>query len=162
MKTFELDEFLFHYICEYGITVLCMTDKKFERKLSFAFLQDVKKQLLESYTQRDLQNAGPNQLGTFNQNIKDKIVSSSPHHFSFAQSQCVTYFLQEFWNSNPVGHGDKTDQLVNQLKSLNEQMQENLTQSLLRGEKIELVNERSESLMKTSTGYLATTSKVKR
>ena len=38
MKTFELDEFLFHYNNENGITALCMTDKAFERKLSFAFL----------------------------------------------------------------------------------------------------------------------------
>lgn len=50
MKTFELEEFFFHYINEFGISVLCMTDKKFERKLSFAFLNDVKKQLLEDYT----------------------------------------------------------------------------------------------------------------
>lgn len=41
-------------------------------------------------------------------------------------------------------------------------MQENLSQSLLRGEKIELVRERSDSLMKTSTGYLATSKQVKR
>ena len=64
--------------------------------------------------------------------------------------------------SNPVGYGDKTDQLVNQLKSLNEQMQENLSESLLRGEKIEIVQQRSDSLMKTSSGYLATSRAVKR
>lgn len=38
MKTFELEEFYFHYINEFGISVLCMTDKKFEKKLAFAFL----------------------------------------------------------------------------------------------------------------------------
>jgi calcineurin-like phosphoesterase len=54
MKTFELEEFYFHYINEFGISVLCMTDKKFEKKLAFAFLQDVKKSLLEFYTQREL------------------------------------------------------------------------------------------------------------
>jgi hypothetical protein len=27
-KTFELEEFLFHYINEDGLTVLCMTDKE--------------------------------------------------------------------------------------------------------------------------------------
>ena len=51
---------------------------------------------------------------------------------------------------------------MNQLKSLNESMQENLSQSLLRGEKIELVKERSDSLMKTSGGYLTTSRAVKR
>ena len=54
---------------------MCMTDKKFERKMSFAFLQDVKKALLEYYTQRDLTNAQPYSLTTFNDTIQDKMVS---------------------------------------------------------------------------------------
>ena len=38
MKTWELDEFFFHYINEDGIIVLCMTDKEYKRKQAFAFL----------------------------------------------------------------------------------------------------------------------------
>ena len=78
MKTFELEEFFFHYINEFGISVMCMTDKKFERKLSFAFLQDVKKSLLDLYTARDIQNASQNSLDTaFNGTIGEKIVSKA-------------------------------------------------------------------------------------
>ena len=65
MKTFELEEFFFHYINDNGLSVLCMTDKKFNRKQAFAFLQDVKKALLEYYTQRDITNAGQFGLRTF-------------------------------------------------------------------------------------------------
>ena len=32
MKTWELDEFFFHYINEDGIILLCMTDKEYKRK----------------------------------------------------------------------------------------------------------------------------------
>jgi hypothetical protein len=32
MKTFELDEFFFHYINKEGIIVLCLTDKAYKRK----------------------------------------------------------------------------------------------------------------------------------
>ena len=32
MKTWELDEFFFHYISEDGIILLCMTDKEYKRK----------------------------------------------------------------------------------------------------------------------------------
>ena len=78
MKTFELSEFFFHYVNEFGISVMCMTDKKMERKMSFAFLQDVKKALLDYYTARDLQNAQQNSLGTFKDTIRDKIVSETP------------------------------------------------------------------------------------
>ena len=38
MKTWELDEFFFHYINEDGIITLCMTDKEYKRKQAFAFL----------------------------------------------------------------------------------------------------------------------------
>jgi hypothetical protein len=38
MKTFELDEFFFHYANGDGITYLCMTDKQYKRKQAFAFL----------------------------------------------------------------------------------------------------------------------------
>ena len=75
MKTFELEEFLFHYINENGLSAMCMTDKTFERKLTFAFLQDLKQTLLERYSQRELQNAGLNSLSTFNTQIQEKIVS---------------------------------------------------------------------------------------
>lgn len=75
MKTFELEEFFFHYINDNGLSVLCMTDKKFNRKQAFAFLQDVKKALLEYYTQRDITNAGTFGLRTFQETISDKIVS---------------------------------------------------------------------------------------
>ena len=75
MKTFELEDFFFHYINENGLSAMCMTDKTFERKLTFAFLQDLKQSLLNVYTPRDLQNAGQNSLQTFNTTIQEKIVS---------------------------------------------------------------------------------------
>ena len=75
MKTFELEEFFFHYINENGLSAMCMTDKTFERKLTFAFLQDLKQSLLKIYTLRDLQNAGPNSMSTFVTTIQEKIVS---------------------------------------------------------------------------------------
>ena len=74
-KTFELDEYFFHYVNEDGVSALCMTDKKMNRKLCFAFLQDVKKKLAEDYSSRDLEFAKTNQLSQFQNVIKDKIVS---------------------------------------------------------------------------------------
>jgi len=32
MKTFELQDYLFHYVNEHGISVMCMTDKAFIKK----------------------------------------------------------------------------------------------------------------------------------
>ena len=77
MKTFELDDYFFHYINEDGISVLCMTDKQYKRKSAFAFLQDTKKSLLNYYTQRDLMNAQDQALRTFSSTMREKMVSES-------------------------------------------------------------------------------------
>ena len=81
MKTFELEDFLFHFVNQTGISIMCMTDKKFgqgnNKKLSFAFLRDVQAALNELYTIRDLQNAQENSLSTFSDTIREKIVSKS-------------------------------------------------------------------------------------
>jgi hypothetical protein len=37
-KTFELEDYFFHYINEDGITVMCMTDKQINKKVPFAFM----------------------------------------------------------------------------------------------------------------------------
>ena len=65
MKTWELDEFYFHYINEDGITLLCMTDKAYKRKQAFAFLQDVKKSLVLRYSSRELERATAHSIVTF-------------------------------------------------------------------------------------------------
>ena len=75
MKTFELEDYFFHYINDLGLSVLCMTDKKFNRKTAFAFLQDLKKALLDYYSAIEIRNATTLGLATFNETINEKIVS---------------------------------------------------------------------------------------
>ena len=75
MKTWELDEFFFHFINDDGITLLCMTDKEYKRKQAFAFLQDLRKALKQRYSDRDLERAQAHSLNTFTEVIHDKIVS---------------------------------------------------------------------------------------
>ena len=121
-KTFELDEYFFHYINEDGISVLCMADKKMNRKHCFAFLQEIKKTIIEDYTQRDLMNAKAHALPAFANVMRDKIVS-------LIYSSSTNRYNQEFYNSEPVGYTDKTDLLYGELNSLKESMMENLNAS---------------------------------
>ena len=79
-KTFELDDFYFHYVNDEGISVLCMSDKKMNRKHCFAFLQDTKKKLLEDYTSINLERATAYSLPAFSLVLRDKIVSSIHNH----------------------------------------------------------------------------------
>ena len=74
-KTYELADYLFHYINEDGLTVLCMTSKDIQKKLAFAFLVDVRKRLFDFYAPHELQNARAFGLKTFQSELKEKVVS---------------------------------------------------------------------------------------
>ncbi|KAF9901696.1 Vesicle-associated membrane protein [Lobosporangium transversale] len=47
--TYVYDRYLFHYICEDGLTYMCMADDSFGRRIPFAFLQDIKEKFLAQY-----------------------------------------------------------------------------------------------------------------
>jgi hypothetical protein len=74
-KTFELEDYFFHYINEDGITVMCMTDKQINKKVPFAFMQDLKKTLLQMYRPYEIENAKAYSLPSFTEKIKEKVVS---------------------------------------------------------------------------------------
>ena len=92
MKTWELDEFFFHYICEDGIIVLCMTDKAYKRKQAFAFLGDTKKSLLQRYSGREIERAQAHSIATFSETIHEKIVSTKPSIYAKKQSTNFALF----------------------------------------------------------------------
>ena len=86
-KTFELEEFLFHYINEEGLTVMCMSDKTLLKKVAFAFMHDLKKTLCGTYTARELENAKAYSLQTFTEKIREKMVSRLPDGADLLQQQ---------------------------------------------------------------------------
>ena len=117
-KTFELEEFFFHYINEDGLTVLCMSDKNVQKKVPFAFMQDLRKTLLNTYSARDIENAKAYQLSTFTDKIREKM---------------------GMYNNNPVAVNEKTDELFKELSGLKDSMVENLDKLIERDGKIEVI-----------------------
>ncbi|KAG0248233.1 Vesicle-associated membrane protein, partial [Actinomortierella ambigua] len=55
--TYVYDRYLFHYICEDGLTYMCMADDTFGRRIPFAFLQDMKERFLAQYPRERALNA---------------------------------------------------------------------------------------------------------
>ena len=91
-KSLELEEYMFHYINQAGILVLCMADKNVERKLAFTFIQDVRNTFQETYTKNDIDNAKGYSLKSFGiQCLKPKM---------------------ELYNDNPTIANDKADKLL--------------------------------------------------
>ena len=97
-KTFELEEFYFHYINEDGLTVLCMTDKIGNKKVPFAFMQELKKNLLITYNPREIENAKAYQLSTFTDKIRETIVSLA----SFFEEIFLTLFCRASTIATPI------------------------------------------------------------
>lgn len=68
--------------------------------------------------------------------------------------------MQEFYNSDPVGYSDKTDELYSELSTLKDSMMENLDKAISRSGKIEVTLERSDSLVQNSRTYKRRAKKV--
>lgn len=131
-KTFELSDYLFHYINEEGLTVLCMTAKETSKKLAFSFLADVRKRLYDFYSPHELQNAKAFGLKTFGSELKEKV---------------------HYYNKNPIISSDKSDELLKDLNGLKDVMVENLDKLLQRDGKIEIIASKAEQLSTSSNTY---------
>lgn len=73
--SYVYDKHVFHYIVDQGITFLCMSDEGTKRRITFAFLEDIKKLWRERYGTVE-QNALPFSLNDlFSPILRQKIVS---------------------------------------------------------------------------------------
>ena len=72
--SYVYDKHVFHYIVDQGITFLCMSDESAKRRITFAFLEDIKKIWRERYTAVE-QSALPFALNDmFSPILRQKIV----------------------------------------------------------------------------------------
>ena len=71
-----------------------MTDKTMVKKVAFAFLADLRKTLLQTYSAREIENAKAYSISSFTEKIREKI---------------------KFYNSNSHIQNDKTEQLFREL-----------------------------------------------
>jgi len=116
------DKYIFHYVVCDGLTYLCMTDRDFSRNNAFQFLQDVKDRFLATYGDR----------------AKTAIA------FAFnADFQRVLQQLMDKFNSEK---NDKIARVREDLDAVKDVMIKNIDKVLERGEKIELLVDKTEIL----------------
>lgn len=123
--TYVYDEYVFHYVVEGGICFLCMSDEKNKHRVPFAFLQDVKEQFALKYGADIPQRA---------------IAFSLNEEFSK-----LLHARMEYYN----GAGPNVDSLSavkNQIEDVKGVMVENIEKVLERGEKIELLVDKTDRL----------------
>ncbi|KAM3144942.1 hypothetical protein pb186bvf_002947 [Paramecium bursaria] len=127
-KSFNYDQYEFHLLVENGFSFLIMSEKGYKLRIAFAALEDIKNVFFKQFTPtvRD---------GAIAYGLNDQ--------FSKVQKTKV-----EFYNS---AEADKIKQIQEQVQKTNEIMMENLDKLLERGEKIDILVQKTQIMVNIST-----------
>ena len=121
------DEYVFHYIVENGICYMCMSDEKNKHRIPFAFLEDTKNRFLAEFGLEEAQQA-----------------------IAFAMNEAFKGTLaerMEYFNSDEADRNiDNIGTVKSQIDEVRDNMVQNIERVLERGEKIELLVDRTNDL----------------
>jgi len=132
------DKHIFHYMVSQELTYLCMTDKEFQRLVAFQFLDEIKTRFLNTYGDRG----------------KTAIA------FAFnADFQRVLQQQMDRFNSTK---DDKVQRVREEISQVKDVMIKNIDKVLERGEKIELLVDRTEDLDKHAFKFKKQSRNLKR
>lgn len=128
--TYTHDKYLFHYIASDMITYLCITDEDFPRSKAFAFLNDIMQRF-----QRQYGGAAATALPYAMDSDFSKVLQNQ-----------VRYYVE-----NP--EGSTVRQVQNEIDDLKQIMVKNIDSLTSRGERIELLVDKTEDLTNQSTQF---------
>lgn len=134
------DDYVFHYVVESGICYLCMSDDKNKHRLPYAFLDDLKNLFLQQFGLDYAQSA---------------IAFSLNEEFSEIIRQRMEYY-------NSGGSVDNIDTLKSQIDEVKEGMVQNIEKVLERGEKIELLVDKTDRLNQQAFRFESTSRNLRR
>ncbi|KAL1918604.1 uncharacterized protein VTP21DRAFT_2626 [Calcarisporiella thermophila] len=137
--TYVYDRYLFHYICEDGITYLCMGDDSFGRRIPFAFLQDLRNRFLSTYS---LESA-----------------ADAPHYGMNEFSRVIAKQM-EYFSNNP--NADKIKQVQGEIEQVRDVMVQNIERVLERGERIDLLVDKTDALNQSAFAFRKRSTALKR
>ncbi|CAG8600216.1 9225_t:CDS:2, partial [Paraglomus occultum] len=106
-----------------GVTYMCMADDSFQRRIPFAFLEDIKQRFLKAYSKDRIDSALAYGLNEFAKVIADRM---------------------EYYSSNPSA--DRIRQVHGEIEQVKDVMVHNIERVLERGERIELLVDKTDSL----------------
>ena len=125
--TYQYDNYQFHYIVEGGICYLCMSDTLNKHRLPYAFLNDMRERFLAQYGSQAPLTA---------------IAFSYNEEFAPVVGQRMQYYNSD----DAEGSIDNIGAVKNQIDQVKENMVQNISSLLERGERLELLVERTDSL----------------
>eukprot|EP00540_Astrosyne_radiata_P011078 CAMPEP_0116848068 /NCGR_PEP_ID=MMETSP0418-20121206/14787_1 /TAXON_ID=1158023 /ORGANISM="Astrosyne radiata, Strain 13vi08-1A" /LENGTH=224 /DNA_ID=CAMNT_0004479589 /DNA_START=88 /DNA_END=762 /DNA_ORIENTATION=- len=125
--TYVYDQHVFHYIVEGGICYLCMSDELHKHRIPYAFLNDMKDRFVAQYGTEEPQTAIAFSMNEgFSQIIRDRM---------------------DFYNSEQADLTvDNIGAVKSQIEDVKGIMVQNIEKVLERGEKIELLVDKTDRL----------------
>lgn len=129
--TYQYDNYNFHYVTEGGICYLCMSDELNKHRIPYAFLQDMKDRFLASYgSEAPLQAIAFSYNEEFSQTIQQRM---------------------DFYNSDEADRSiDNLGAVKSQIEDVKGVMVQNIEMVLERGDKLELLVDKTENLRTSS------------
>jgi len=137
--SYVYDRHIFHYIVEDGITYLCMADEEFGRRIPFAFLEDIKNRFRATYGDRG----------------KTAIAYGMNTDFSRVLQNQMDYY-----SNNPGA--DRINRVRGEIDEVKSVMVHNIEKVLERGERIELLVDKTESLNQNAFKFKKASNQLKR
>lgn len=122
--SYVYDKHIFHYIVDNGMTFLCMADESTKRRITFAFLEDIK--------------------GLW----RERIGEAEKSALAFSLNDMFAPILRqrmEYYAGNPQAT-DNISKVQAQIDNVRDVMMENIDKLLERGEKVELLVDKTEKL----------------
>lgn len=129
--TYVYDNFVFHYIVESGLCYLCMSDQPNKHRIPFAFLTDMKDRFIAAYGAE-----APLMAIAFAYNNEfSKVIEERMNFFSSDEAERTI---------------DNIGAVKTQIEDVKENMIQNISQILERGERLELLVEKTDNLNQQS------------
>lgn len=137
--TFAYDNHRFHFLLHEGLIYLCMTDPEIKTSVIFAMLEEMKKEFLMKYGDQGRTS-----------------IAYAMSDFS----KVLKVLVQKY--ENDTTSGDQFDQVEGKMKSVKNVMVENINKVLERGEKLDLLVDKSNNLQQEAFKFESTATKLKR
>ncbi|XP_046437641.1 vesicle-associated membrane protein 7-like [Daphnia pulex] len=128
--TYSHGSFLFHYILQDRIIYLCISDDEFERSRAFLFLNEVKKKFVNTFGAH--------------------AYSALPYAMNTEFSKILAGLMKHFSESRDI---DTVSQVQGELDDLKDVMVKNIDSLAARGERLELLVNKTESLSASAVTF---------
>eukprot|EP00002_Diphylleia_rotans_P040488 TRINITY_DN9601_c0_g1_i1.p1 TRINITY_DN9601_c0_g1~~TRINITY_DN9601_c0_g1_i1.p1 ORF type:complete len:218 (-),score=51.83 TRINITY_DN9601_c0_g1_i1:141-794(-) len=135
--SYVYDRYLFHYIMQSDFVFMCLADEEFGRRVPFAFLETIQKRFFDAL------QAGSMSTSPIFRKEFEKIIQEQMHYYSYDPN------------------ADAINQVRTEVATVRNVMVQNIEKIIERGEKLDLLVEKTDNLNQQSVIFKKQSGKLK-